>query len=102
MDEPHKRLRQAREQAGYITASEAARALRMNVSTYINHEGGERDFYERMPVYARFFRVKLEWLMTGRGTMTGNPIEQLIADLPPGAQREAITYLEFLKSRSAE
>lgn len=100
MTTPAERLRRAREIAPYLTASEAARAMGMVVSTYINHEGGEREFFEHMPKYARFFRVNLEWLMTGRGPMKGNKIEQLISGLPPDLEGEAVRYLEFLRSKA--
>jgi hypothetical protein len=67
MTEPHERLRQARLQAGYKEASEAARALGMRESTYLGHENGSRGFKAQADRYARKFGVSLEWLLTGRG-----------------------------------
>lgn len=66
------RLAWAREQAGYKSKSEAARALHVPVPTYNSHERAEepggRDFSpEQAETYARKFRVALGWLLTGKG-----------------------------------
>jgi SOS-response transcriptional repressor LexA len=66
------RLAWAREQAGYKSKSEAARALGMSISTYNSHERagqpGARDFTpEDAEKYARAFRVAHSWLVTGKG-----------------------------------
>ena len=61
------RLKLARERAGYSSAKAAAEAMGVPVATYIQHENGTRGFpagtAER---YARFFRVKPEWLLYGK------------------------------------
>lgn len=65
----HDRLKTARTDAGYESASEAARALGINVATYVHHENGTRGFnIEAATKYSRRFGVALEWLLTGRGT----------------------------------
>ena len=66
------RLAWAREQAGYKSKSEAARALQIPIPTYNSHERAEepggRDFDpEQAEAYARKFRVALGWLLTGKG-----------------------------------
>lgn len=64
----HERLRQARENAGFATASEAARRFNWTDSTYRHHENGTREF--RRPTaedYAKAFRVPVEWLLFGKG-----------------------------------
>lgn len=66
------RLAWAREQAGYASKSEAARALGMKIPTYNSHERagqpGARDFSpEDAEKYARAFRVAHSWLVTGKG-----------------------------------
>lgn len=72
-DEAAHRLRSARLDAGFRTAAEAALALGLAVTTYINHENGTRGFSRHAPVYAQHFGVDLEWLMTGRaGTAAGD------------------------------
>lgn len=62
----HERLRQARERASYVRASDAARAFGWPVSTYLGHENGSRgltkDAAER---YARAFKVTWQWLLGG-------------------------------------
>lgn len=63
------RLKKARETAGYGTAAEAARALGVKVSAYVNHENGTRGLSRAAPQYAARLKVRLEWLLTGRGEM---------------------------------
>jgi phage repressor protein C with HTH and peptisase S24 domain len=67
MSEPHERLRAVREKAGYATAADAARAMGVNATAYFNHENGWRGLTRAAERYARFYRVSLEWLLTGRG-----------------------------------
>lgn len=64
--EAHDRLKQARLDAGFRTATEAARILRVKVPTYLGHENGSRKFdtgYAKL--YARHFKVSSGWLLTG-------------------------------------
>lgn len=72
METPNQRLIRVRERR-YPSASDAARAMGMPVPTYAAHENGSRgltlDAAER---YARFFRISLDWLATGRGS-SNNP-----------------------------
>lgn len=68
MSEIHERLAQARKDAGFKTATDAAKALGVNRLTYIGHENGHRGFRkDSAEVYARKFDVSLEWLLTNRG-----------------------------------
>ena len=67
--EPFERLKAARIEARYATATLAARALGLSYSTYSAHENGDKGFLRQAPRYARFFRVSLEWLLTGSGSM---------------------------------
>jgi phage repressor protein C with HTH and peptisase S24 domain len=64
------RLREARRARGYESANAAAAAMNVNRFTYAQHESGlngmRRDTLAR---YAGFFRVSIDWLLTGRGTM---------------------------------
>lgn len=69
--EPHERLQLARLRAGYDSASDAARAMGVSVPTYSHHENATRGFTRQAERYARFFRVSLDWLLTGRGEMRG-------------------------------
>lgn len=67
----HDRLKRARLAAGYETAADAARAMGVPKPAYTHHENGTRGFVTNGERYARFFRVSLEWLLTGRGEMKG-------------------------------
>lgn len=67
--EPFERLQQARRAAGFQRAVQAAAALGVPYSTYSAHENGEKGLSRSAERYARFFRVNLEWLLTGRGDM---------------------------------
>ena len=68
MSKPHERLADARRSAGYETAADAARALGIPEPSYVQHENGSRGLSRAGSRYARFFRVSLDWLLTGRGT----------------------------------
>jgi len=61
------RLKSARESCGYDTASDAARALNVGLSTYLAHENGTRSYRNYIDRYARAFKVTTDWLLTGRG-----------------------------------
>lgn len=66
METPGERLRRTRERAGYETAKDAAEAMGVPVSTYTQHENGDRGLpASRAERYARFFRVAPEWLIYG-------------------------------------
>lgn len=60
------RLKQARIDAGYESATQAARAMGISVSTYSAHENGQNGlklkFAEK---YARKFKISQSWLLTG-------------------------------------
>lgn len=65
---PGDRLREARIAAGYETAAEAAEAMGVPRSTYIQHESGTRGYpAKRAARYARFFGTTPEWLLYGQG-----------------------------------
>jgi phage repressor protein C with HTH and peptisase S24 domain len=65
--EPHQRLRYAREEAGYESATAAAQAIGVDVPTYLGHENGSRGLSRAASRYATFFNVSLDWLLDGRG-----------------------------------
>lgn len=64
MSEKHERLREARMNAGFRYASEAANALGITASTYRAHENGQNDFgLDEATTYAKKFNVDPLWLM---------------------------------------
>ena len=71
MKTPAERLAAARLAAGYPSAAEAARALGMKFSTYAALENGQNGLSRSGERLAQFFRVDLNWLLTGRGDMRG-------------------------------
>lgn len=80
--ELHERLVTARKAAGYDTAADAARALGTSYPTYAGHENGSSGFrHKTAATYARKFGVSLEWLLTGRGTMTKKSDDPDLSDL---------------------
>jgi len=70
----HERLKIAREQAGFRFAADAAQAMGVPYSTYSSHENGEKGLSRAGQRYAKFFRVSLEWLLTGEGDMKTSDI----------------------------
>lgn len=68
---PYERLREARKNAGYKSAADAARAMGVPEQTYYSHENGGSGLRPAVATkYAKKFRVSLEWLLTGRGEMS--------------------------------
>jgi phage repressor protein C with HTH and peptisase S24 domain len=58
------RLRQAREEAGYVSAAAAAREFGWNEGSYRHHENGTRGFdAEQADVYAKAYYVSTAWLL---------------------------------------
>lgn len=74
------RLRVAREHAGFKTAAEAAISLGKKYQTYAAHENGSRGVVRAAPVYARRFRVSLDWLLRNLGPGPGDA-EPVIAGM---------------------
>lgn len=80
--EPFERLHAARIAAGYETASLAAAAIGVPISSYIQHENGSRGISKTQAVrYARFFKTTPEWLLYARtsgGDLSVNDLEAMI------------------------
>jgi len=95
------RLKQAREKAGYPTAKAAVDAMNgVKLFTYRQHENGTRGVPRDAAVrYARFFRVPVEWLLTGRGGEgpTTVPVVSYV-----GAGAEIYPIDDFPKGRGLE
>jgi hypothetical protein len=98
------RLRMARELDGrYERAAGAARALKMPIPTYQAHENSSRGFPTKVAqLYASFYSVSLEWLLTGVGSPTGKGGKKaapIIGLLGAGSE---ITLTGIAKQQSAE
>lgn len=62
-----RRLKLARKEAGFSSATDAASALAINYQTYAAHENGNRGIgKETLKLYAKRFHVTLDWLLTGK------------------------------------
>jgi hypothetical protein len=69
MKDRAERLRWARDHAGFATMADAARAYGWDEYVYRSHETGRRKFDEIWAQrYARAFRVRFLWLLSGQGT----------------------------------
>lgn len=81
------RLRQARIDAGYSSASEAARAFGFKIPTLTSHENDTRDFDDKTArQYARAFRVSVEWLVFGRGDRSPPQQARLVGYVGAGSE----------------
>lgn len=98
------RLALARSNAGFATSADGARYIGAKYSTYVAHENGTTGFrVDTAEQYARRYRVDLNWLLTGRGKMSGDtvvPAEIEVAGLPVLGSIQAGHWLEttFLDS----
>lgn len=70
------RLKDARIKSGYHSAKAAAEAMGVSPATYIQHENGIRGYpADRADRYAKFFRVRPEWLLYGK--QSGDKVVEL-------------------------
>lgn len=97
------RLRRARIASGFESAADAADNMDISYPTYAGHENGSGGIsLKSLRRYARFFRVNLLWLADGKGPMRGgggyeyDPFD----GLSPEGRKQALEYIEFLKSKS--
>lgn len=77
------RLKAARKDAKYASVGEAAAALGIRYPTYAAHENGSRAFDNAAAaLYARRFRVSLDWLLTGKGSPYSGVVSTYDPDKP--------------------
>lgn len=100
MTDKARRLMEARKAAGFGTLASAARYLGVKYPTYAGHENpNSPGTYQTdaAELYARKFKVSLDWLLTGRGDMRGQgvvPAEVEVAGLPIMGNIQAGHWLE--------
>ena len=88
--EKHERLRQARLDAGFSTASEAARRFGWADSAYRHHENGTRGFSAKTAErYARAYRVPVDWIVFGKSDPAKKPVP-MVGVVGAGAEVFAI------------
>lgn len=86
----HSRLKQARIDAGYDTASDAARAFGWTVSSYLGYENGDRQpGKDTARKIAEAYRISLDWLLTGRGTAGRKSTLTIMGRIGAGAEIDA-------------
>ena len=86
--ERHQRLKAAREQV-FRTAKEAAESLDVPYGTYTGHEAGTRGIKDdELSKYARRFKVPLEWLSFGIGSIEASrgSLLRVVGRVGAGAQ----------------
>lgn len=94
MSDPASRLREARAASGFDSASSAAKAMGVGVSTYVQHENGGRGIpASRALQYGRFFGVRPEWLLYGRGEKDAPQWAPQLTMLPVMARIQAGAWL---------
>lgn len=86
MEPPASRLRKLRIQAGYDSATEAANAIGVPPGTYLGHENGTTPITRQAQRYAKFFRVSLDWLLTGKGASGLNSRVPVVMYVGAGAE----------------
>jgi hypothetical protein len=94
-----KRLKEARELAGFEAAAEACDHFEWVYPTYAGHENGYRGFGAEDAVkYARAYEVSLYWLLTGAGVPRGttHPAAELFDQLPLDKQAMVLRFMQFL------
>ncbi len=70
--QPHERLQEARQRAGYETATAAIEKFQWTTQTYFSHENGNRTFRpENAKTYAEAFGVTAGWLLFGNSDAPG-------------------------------
>lgn len=65
MSSPGARLRWARAEAGYATARDAARALRIGEVSYRAYENDQHGYSKHAVKFSKAFGVPVEWLLDG-------------------------------------
>lgn len=105
LDDPDERLVWARTRAKFATASDAARRFGWNENTYRSHENGQRGISKKAAAqYAKAFKVPVEWLLYGQGSMVPPPDPELISlfgNLKPEEQETIRQLMRQMIQRAA-
>lgn len=97
------RLRIARKKAGFTTASDAARAMGVNVVTYTAHENGGREYDRNSAAhYAETFGVDTGWLLYGASMPEDVSVSPLPADEDVGKFKSIEQFLHMLMQTGPE
>lgn len=80
------RLKHARRDAGWGSASQAAMWLQVPTTTYESHERGRVGFGNFLDKYATAYKVNILWLWSGKGPMKQSQIVEKFDQLSPRKQ----------------
>ena len=87
METPANRLKKARQEAGYATATDAAHAMGMKPPTYLGHENGTTGLRRTAAIrYAKFYGLSLDWLLTGSGEGRRKRLVPVVGYVGAGAE----------------
>jgi phage repressor protein C with HTH and peptisase S24 domain len=87
MESPADRLKKARKDAGYATATDAARAMGVKPPTYLGHENGTTGLRRTAAIrYAKFYGMSLDWLLTGVGEGRRERLVPVVGYVGAGAE----------------
>jgi DNA-binding XRE family transcriptional regulator len=103
-DDMHSRLIKARKEAGFASASAAARRLSVPLSTYSAHENGQNAFDIATALfYAGAFKTTASWLLTGERSLVavGRPGVVALPLIEATVSAMADLFQLPLKSREA-
>lgn len=96
METMGQRLRRARMNAGYASATKAADAIGVSHSTYRAHENGQNDYSpEDAAVYARKFGSRASYLLTGEDAAHKALIESFDPDMPEVLEADVQTRAQL-------
>jgi len=87
------RLKKARKEAGFASATDAALALGVKYPTYASHENGLRGVVRSLDLYSRRYKVSLDWLLTGKGNMRAKGED--------ASENPEVTHVPLISSVSA-
>lgn len=98
----YKRLKQAREDAGFKSARGAAKKLGIKPSTYAAHENGQNDYdAEQAASYAKAFNVTASWLLFGEDEPNDSKAKEANA-LPLDVKDEELFREAYRRAREIE
>ena len=84
----------------FRTAAEAQRALGVEYATYAAHENGSREISRNFAIrYANFYKIRLDWLLTGSGEpRAAGAVQRLFDELKPENKEKVLDYIMMVRA----
>lgn len=95
LDTPGKRLRFARERAGFPTAQSAAKKARINPVSWRAYENDQHGFTKHVTKIARIVNADVEWLIEGGQLFEADTFAASAAVDQPGNEIEMVPRLDI-------